>query len=167
MKTRILILLATAFVALSALATTAPAATSPQAIGSSSITVTPIYGFTNECFIAPDQMQTRMLFRAKIKRTGRPKPKLPLKVKIRYTVTDLTTSTVLITQTLNLKPRKYRKAGALFTMVAGHNYQLDFTGSFRVRETGQRPSRSYTDTWTLGTAEQLAAAMPACPPAVG
>lgn len=158
MKTRILIsLIATLAVAVGV----TPAASGHSASKSSLIIATISATSVNKCFLAPDRMQANTRFSATFKRTGSPKPKKPKKIKIVYTITDTADGTVIASETLNLKPKKYKKVGALAEFVAGHTYQLDYKASFRLRETGKMVRGTGSSTASIGTADQLAT-LPPC-----
>jgi len=158
LKLRFALLATAVLVALGAFAPSANAITRK-------LYVTPQYGFTGFCRPAADQLMWSYTFKAKIKRKNSP---LPKKVTIRYRVTDSSTGTLLRSQTLNLKPRRFYKVGLSTTYIAGTPITLTATASFKSPLTGKTLKSTTTVPDTVPTVEQMDAdAFPITTCAVG
>ncbi len=158
MKPRIIISL---IAALTVAIGVTPAASGHTADPSSTIIASLSVASINKCFLAPDRAQSNTRFSVSFRRTGNPKPKKPKKVKVSYQITDTGDGTVIASETLTLKPRKYKKVGAIAEYIADHSYQLEWKASFRLRENGKMVRGSGSSSITMPSADQLAM-LPGC-----
>lgn len=156
MKIRIVLLATAVTLALGAFAPSANALTRK-------LFITPEMGQVGYCRAATDQVQFSYTFKAKIKRKN---AALPKRVNVKYSVTDMNSGAVVVSQRLTLKPRKYYKVGAL-TQYQTLGQQLQITADVSARSTiNGRMLRSHSVLYdTLPTVEQMdlaATPLPAC-----